>query len=197
MAELISIREFARREDCNDKLVRRAIANGFLALSEGKTLDAALVGSPWRKRNRDRADTSGSADTELAGGADSQAVSAPAAPAADAPRGDDETGEDGAAGGIPKLAESEARRAHYLALQREDEYRQRRGELIELSTAKQVLFDEFRAARDAWLAWPGNNAALIAAKLGVEPGPVLDVLTLYVRKQIDALAEPTGREFQG
>lgn len=196
MAELISLREFARREDCNDKLVRRAIANGFLALSEGKTLDAALVGSPWRKRNRDRADTSGSADTDQAAGADSAVVSAPAAPAADAPRADDETADEGA-GGIPKLAESEARRAHYLALQREDEYRQRRGELIELSTAKQVLFDEFRASRDAWLAWPGNCAALIAATLGVEPGPVLEALTVHVRKQIDALAEPTGREFQG
>lgn len=193
MAELISIREFARREDCNDKLVRRAITGGFLTLSEGKTLDAALVGSAWRKRKRDRADTSASADTGKAAGADTAAVSATAGPAADSAAADEPAEE----GGIPKLAASEARRVHFLALQREDEYRKRRGELVELNTAKGVLFQEFRAARDAWLAWPGNCAALIAATLGVEPGPVLEVLTFHVRKQIDAFAEPTGREFEG
>ena len=196
MTELISRREFARREGCNDKVIRRAIAGGFLALSEGELLDASLVGGPWRKANRNRADTSGSADTDKAAGADIPIVSAPAEPAAAGAPGADEAAEEGA-GGIPKLADSEARRVHYLALQREDEYRKRRGELVELATAKQVLFEEFRAARDAWLAWPGNCAALIAATLGVEPGPVLEVLTFHVRKQIDALAEPTGREFEG
>lgn len=196
MAELISRREFARREGCNDKVIRRAIAAGHLVLSEGDTLDASLVGGPWRRRNRDRADTSGSADTGEAASADTPSVSAPSAPASDAAAADsDGAAED--AGGIPQLAKSEARRAHFLALQREDEYRKRRGELIELATARQVLFDEFRAARDAWLAWPGNNAALIAAALGVEPGPVLEILTVHVRKQIDAFAEPTGREFEG
>lgn len=193
MAELISIREFARRADCDDKLVRRAIAGGFLVLSEGKTLDAALVDSQWRKRKRDRADTSPGADTGKKTGADKAALSAVGAPAADSASIDGPAEE----GGIPKLAASEARRVHYLALQREDEYRKRRGELVELSTAKAVLFEEFRAARDAWLAWPGNCAALIAATLGVEPGPVLEVLTVHVRKQIDALGAPTGREFEG
>lgn len=193
MAELISIREFARREDCNDKLVRRAIEGGFLVLSEGKTLDAALVGSAWRKRKRAAADTSASADTGKRKGADAAPLSAAAMPGADSTAADDPAEE----GGIPKLAVSEARRVHYLAMQREDEYRKRRGELVELATAKGVLFEEFRAARDAWLAWPGNCAALIAATLGVEPGPVLEVLTVHVRKQIDALAAPTGREFEG
>lgn len=196
MIELISLREFARRESCNDKLVRRAIANGFLPLSEGKTLDAALVGTGWRKGNRDRADTSGSADTGQATTADTPRVSAPTPAASSADPEEGDAAEEGASG-IPKLAQSEAKRAHFLALQREDEYRQRRGELIELATARRVLFEEFRAARDAWLAWPGNSAALIAATLGVEPGPVLEVLTVHVRKQIDALAEPTGRELEG
>lgn len=193
MAELISIREFARREGCDDKLVRRAITGGFLALSEGKSLDASLVGTAWRKRKRDRADTSQGADTGKKAGADTASVSAVAEPSADS----DAPGEPAEEGGIPKLAASEARRVHYLALQREDEFRKRRGELVELATAKAVLFEEFRAARDAWLAWPGNCAALIAATLGVEPGPVLEVLTVHVRKQIDALAAPTGREFEG
>lgn len=192
MPELISIREFARREKCNDKLVRRAIEGGFLSLSEGKTLDAVLVGSGWRKRKRGSADTSRSADTERAASADTAPLSAPAGPADSGAV--DEPAE---TGGIPKLATSEARRVHFLALQREDEYRKRRGELVEISLAKGVLFEEFRAARDAWLAWPGNCAALIAATLGVEPGPVLEVLTVHVRKQIDALAAPTGREFEG
>lgn len=194
MPELISIREFARRDDCNDKLVRRAIEQGRLVATEEKRLDAALVGTDWRRGNRDRADTSASADTGKAATADTPPLSAVAAPVAETAVPEDVAADED---GIPKLAVSEARRAHYLAMQREDEYRKRRGELVELATAKGVLFEEFRAARDAWLAWPGNCAALIAATLGVEPGPVLEVLTVHVRKQIDALAAPTGREFEG
>ncbi len=189
MAELISIREFARRAECDDKLVRRAITAGYLTLSQEKTLDAALIGTAWRRRKRGRADTSQSADTAADNAPLSAALSAAPAPGADTGAADEAVGD----GGIPKLADSEKRRMHFLALQREDEYRVRRGELVELSTAKAVLFKEFRTARDAWLAWPGNCAALIAATLGVEAGQVLEVLTVHVRKQIDVLAEPTGR----
>jgi len=50
----ISIREFARREDCDDKLVRRGIQQGRLVTLPDGTIDPALVGSSWRKTNRRR-----------------------------------------------------------------------------------------------------------------------------------------------
>ncbi len=48
----ISIREFAERDGCNDKLVRRVLDNGHLAMLPAGGLDPALVGTGWRERNR-------------------------------------------------------------------------------------------------------------------------------------------------
>lgn len=57
----VSVREFARLDGCDDKLVRRAIKAGKqLILGDGK-LDPALAGSGWRKQNRR---TVGSADRD-------------------------------------------------------------------------------------------------------------------------------------
>ncbi|EHL97718.1 hypothetical protein HMPREF9946_04001 [Acetobacteraceae bacterium AT-5844] len=51
-ADGISIREFARREGVNDKVIRRAISAGYLKTSDDGTLPASLVGTGWRKSNR-------------------------------------------------------------------------------------------------------------------------------------------------
>jgi hypothetical protein len=48
----ISIREFARRDGCDDKLVRRAIERGNIALQPDGSIDPALVGTGWRRNNR-------------------------------------------------------------------------------------------------------------------------------------------------
>ena len=48
----ISIREFARQDGCDDKLVRRALANGRLSQLRDGSMDPALVGTGWRKSNR-------------------------------------------------------------------------------------------------------------------------------------------------
>jgi len=50
--EKISQREFARRDGCDPKLVRIAIEDGHLETLPGGGLDAALVGTEWRKTNR-------------------------------------------------------------------------------------------------------------------------------------------------
>ncbi|MGI4806953.1 MAG: hypothetical protein ACRYF2_02460 [Janthinobacterium lividum] len=50
--EKISQREFARRDGCDPKLVRIAIDDGHLAPLPGGGLDAALVGTGWRRTNR-------------------------------------------------------------------------------------------------------------------------------------------------
>ena len=58
----ISIREFARRDKCDERLVRRAIENGHLTPLRDGSLDPKLVGSGWRKHNRQRADKAKPAD---------------------------------------------------------------------------------------------------------------------------------------
>ena len=47
----LSIREFARRDGCDERLVRRAVSTGRLPRREDGTLDANLVGTEWRVGN--------------------------------------------------------------------------------------------------------------------------------------------------
>ncbi len=62
--ELISLREFARRDGCSEKLVRRGVRSGALPAIPGKVLPASLAGTGWRAGNREAAVTArNSADT--------------------------------------------------------------------------------------------------------------------------------------
>ncbi|WP_406805995.1 hypothetical protein [Burkholderia semiarida] len=82
----------------------------------------------------------------------------------------------------------------YLALLNRLEYEQKSQMVIDLDLAKSVMFDVFRAARDAWLNWPVKYAPLIAADLGIESDRLPDVLTAYVHKQLSELGEPDDSE---
>jgi hypothetical protein len=88
------------------------------------------------------------------------------------------------------LPEALRLKEHYAALLRKLEYEQREGSLIELAQAEAVVFDMFRAARDAWLAWPSKVAPFIAAELGVEVDAVAMLLSEYVYRQLRELGEP-------
>lgn len=55
--EMLSVREFARRDRCDESRVRRAIRSGHLKRSPDGKLDAALVGTGWRETNRRGADS--------------------------------------------------------------------------------------------------------------------------------------------
>lgn len=70
VVEAISIREFARRDGCDEKIVRRKLLSGHLVALPDGGLDPALVGTGWRERrvlkkrnagNADRAETTASA----------------------------------------------------------------------------------------------------------------------------------------
>lgn len=50
--EMISLREFARRDGCSEKRVRTGVKTGHLPRLDGPKLPAALVGSGWREGNR-------------------------------------------------------------------------------------------------------------------------------------------------
>lgn len=73
---------------------------------------------------------------------------------------------------------------HLLAAQREAE------KLVDLETAEMVIFDDRRAARDAWEAWPARFAPLIAADLDIDGAKLAEALKPYVNQQLEELGEP-------
>ncbi|TCK36713.1 hypothetical protein B0G84_5726 [Paraburkholderia sp. BL8N3] len=90
------------------------------------------------------------------------------------------------------LAYAEALRLkeNYLALLRRLEYEEKSGSLIEVAVAEAVMFDVFRAQRDAWMNWPMRIGPLLAGDLDVEVDRVTNALTAYVHKHISELGEP-------
>lgn len=83
---------------------------------------------------------------------------------------------------------------NFLALLRQLEYEQKSGALVPIEEVKEVLFDEFRALRDAWLNWPTRIGPLMAADLRLEPEPVIEALTNYVYKHLDEIGESPDDE---
>lgn len=205
MTTAISIREFARREGCSDTLVRRAVKQGRLRLSGENGLDASLVGTAWREGNAKGANSANTGANTPANSSHPVRTPPPARTEAPLPVGDDEDLA-GAADRLIKSGEVEMvdyavalqRKENYLALLRQLEYEQKSGSLVDLDTARAILFEEFRAQRDAWLNWPTRVGPILAADLGVEADRVTEALTAHVHKQIAQLGEPeanfSGRE---
>ncbi|MGJ7611140.1 MULTISPECIES: hypothetical protein [unclassified Variovorax] len=202
MAEAVTRREFARLEGCDEKQVRRALLRGLLvADSEGK-LDPAQVASGWRKPRAD----SKEAPAKAAPAARAKKAADTGADTAKPPKNVRTAPEPEAVDGVPVVQSAEGASLKRAVAHKEDfagrlkelEYRQRAGEVISLELAKQVLFDEFRSARDAWLNWPTRYAAVIAAELGIEEADRLaETLTTYVHKQLASLGEPSGQFRKG
>ena len=159
MGVRISLREFARRDGCDDKLVRRGIAEGRLPRSDDGKIDADLVGTPWRRTNQLRADkpadvppeaTSKSAGVRKRGtGADVRTIESPAEAALRAM-------------GIPISTVSLAKKEHYLALQRQLEYDKAVGEVVHVSQVAEVVGTQLAAVRTRLLAIPAESAPRIA-----------------------------------
>ena len=95
-------------------------------------------------------------------------------------------------GNVELLNFDEARcfKENYLGLMAQLEYERKSGSLVELDTATAILFEEFRAQRDAWLNWPTRVGPILAADLGVEADRVVEALTAHVHKHIAQLGEP-------
>lgn len=85
---------------------------------------------------------------------------------------------------------------NYLALLRKLEYETKNASLISLDIAESVLFEEFRAQRDAWLNWPTRVGPMLAVDLGLDAARVTQALTTYVHQHIAQLGEAEG-DFAG
>ena len=197
---LVSVREFARLDGCNDKLVRRAIKAGKLRVSEDGKVDAALAGSGWRKQNRRAAD---SADTRKVSApsvrtpAQRRKVSAP--PSAE----DVETAteelfaeeiegflDNVLAGTYADTATAERVKENALAAKHLLAARRDAGHLVEIEQAEAVLFETQRSQRDAWMNFPTRIGPLLAAEIGMDADKVVEALTVHVHQQLDDLGEP-------
>jgi hypothetical protein len=160
----IAIREFARRDHCDEGLVRRAIRKGHLTtLPDGK-LDPALVGSPWRLTNRRAADTADADNPADALSAPMQPQRArPPAPPLLLPQ-PGETPEEAAArimlaSGAPMaLAEAERVKENYLALLRQLEYDTKSGVVVPVAEVAKAVGGQFAQVRTRILAIPAEQA---------------------------------------
>ena len=210
---LITVAEFARRHNVSKQAAHKWGERGWLVKSGGKVLleqSDALVA-----RFRDVSDAR-SARKPLAAPAAPPpprveppaliAVTSPArvseVPPVPPPRGFAETADnsdavDALASGSATTEEARRVKENYLALKGKLEYELSAGGLIDMDTAKQIMFDEFRAVRSHWMGWPSRYAAQIAADLNVEADRVTDVLTQYVHRHISEISEPNGQFRRG
>lgn len=164
--EGIAIREFARREGVSDTLVHQALKNGRLKAFPDRSIDPAMLGTPWRMRNVTQASGAMGANAAANGAL-----------------------QEGGRGGLP-YGEALRVKENYLAMLRRLEYEEKSGALVELSIAEGVIFEVIRAQRDAWLNWPMRIGPLLAADLDCEVELVTNTLTAYVHKHIAEHGEP-------
>lgn len=199
MAESITVREFARREQCDEKQVRRGIEKGLLVKDSAGLLDAAQVGSGWRKTNRRGRDaaTAKGADTDEIVRADVRTPNVRTSITVEEGETIDEAAMRIALATAPySRVEAERIKENFLALLKKLEFEQKEGSLVDIGVAERVLFEASRAARDSWLNWPSRVGPLVAADLGLEADRVTEVLTGYVHQQIAQLGEPPA-DFSG
>lgn len=186
----VSIREFARLDGCDEKLVRRAITEGRLTVEADGKLDPAKAGTGWRKQNRqaiERAD-SPQKPARKAGGR-----SAPTAADDDdalLALGDEDFIAEVLAGRFKLTGEAERIKENALAAKQLLAARREAGDVIDIEVAEAVLFDAARSNRDAWMNFPSRVGPLIAADLGIETDRVVEVLTAHVQQQLEDLGEP-------
>lgn len=199
--EYVSIREFARRDGCDDALVRRAIKQGKLRVAADGKVDSSQVGSEWRRANR-----------KAAGGADkapdSPRKSAPAARKTTkgaetvsageilADLNDEEFIAEILAGRFRATFAAERVKENALAAKHLLAARRAAGDVVDLEIAEAVLFEQSRQFRDALMNWPVRVGPLIAAELGIAADPVVEALNQHVQQLLNDLGEPDA-DFAG
>lgn len=153
MPKGLSIREFAKRDGCNDKLVRRKIQSGHLIAFDDGSLDPNLVGSDWRARVR----------TPGADSADTPTLSAPSVRAVrtavdnaedDDPESIGEIAErilkDALGEGRPILSKAQAEqlKENYIALLRQLEYDRLSGAVTEVEEVTTAVAAEYQLVKN-------------------------------------------------
>ncbi|CAO4164958.1 hypothetical protein [Methylorubrum extorquens] len=87
------------------------------------------------------------------------------------------------------------RKENWLGLHRKQIVERDGSKLVDRPAAESAFFEEGRALRDAWLAWPARVAIEMADELKIEPRQLTPVLTAYVKKHLTELGESSAGEF--
>lgn len=142
--QLITKAAYARHRGCDEKAVRKAVAEGRISLIDGK-IDAAVADIQWAQNTRARADSGRTAALPGLG------IGQGGAAATEAP-----TGPDNRAAAQPASDQGyqdfRVRRERADAERAERENDKEAGRLITRDTTERGIFDAFRALRDRIMA---------------------------------------------
>ena len=193
--------EFARHRGVSKAIVTKWKGQGLLSLTDDGKVD--VDATEWNLDQRPATYRGGTTHRPVrAIPQDDEPVGKPARPAA-APRPapaapqpvNDEAGSDPVEfdpenPNLP-LAQAAQRKENYLGLLRKQEHAVKQGLLVDRAAAEAAFFDEARAIRDAWIAWPARVAIEMADELKIDARELTQVLSDYVNKHLAELGEPT------
>lgn len=193
--------EFARHRGVSKAVVTKWKGQGLLVLTEDGKVDVERT--EWNLDQRPANYRGGTTHRPVrAIPRDDAPPGKPARPAA-APRpaappqqpAGDEPGEDGPEidWDDPNLPPNLAlqRKENYLGLLRKLDHATKQGALVDRAAAEAAFFDEARAIRDAWIAWPARVAIEMADALKIDARELTQVLSDYVNKHLAELGEPS------
>lgn len=83
------------------------------------------------------------------------------------------------------------RKENYLGLLRKLDHATKQGALVDRAAAEAAFFDEARAIRDAWIAWPARVSIEMADALKIDARELTQVPSDYVNKHLAELGEPS------
>jgi len=211
---LLSITAYAETHGMKRQAVQNWVRRGFITLS-GKLVDGRASDEALRKAGLGRFKSAAATATPAPAtsprnsGRNKKRNKSPVAPevvavidevVADfkAAAEDDEIDEAIATGFIEELlagqfrskVEAVAIKENALALKHLLAAQKEASKLVEIEVAEAVIFDDRRAARDAWMAFPSRFAPLLAADLDIDGAALAEALKPYVHQQLDELGEP-------
>lgn len=149
--QLISKAAYARHRGCDEKAVRKAIAEGRISTIDGK-IDAAVADIQWAQNTRARADSGRTVALPGLGEGQGGLVASNAPTAADTRPGTS------APSGEPGYQDYRARRELAEAERAERDNAREAGRLIQRDSTERAIFDAFRALRDRVMATAPRTA---------------------------------------
>jgi hypothetical protein len=165
----VSLREFARRDGCDEKMVRKARDSGYLRVFDDGSIDPAFVGTGWRAGNRKNAESVRTgADISWTEDAGSEITSAHGAP--------------------HSLAEAERIKENYLALLRRLEFEEKSNQVVATDDVGAIVTAEYAILRNRLSRIPTDAAQRLANLCSAEE--VEAYLNTEICKALQELALP-------
>jgi hypothetical protein len=189
----LTIREFAKREGCDEKQVRRAITSGKLKLDKDGRLNPELVNSGWRRPIKSSKQTSKSQTDEKVS---AESVRTDASVRTTVRTVEDVDASDtpvqaaakviAALGAQHNLPEAIRIKENYNALLKQLEYEREAGLVVEVADVAKVVGEEYAKVRTRLLSIPSNYAAQVHRCKTIS-----DVNDMMERAIVEALEELT------